>query len=55
MLPGREAVSGESLRLDNASNKANDAIETRWMSDYVPPALTIDSVLDAHALATVRA
>ena len=69
MLPGRDAVSGESLRLDSACIEANDAIVIGWIADSVPPAmttsarpsrrcstaLTIDSVLEAHALATVRA
>ncbi len=68
-LAGRDAVSGESLRFERACIEANDAMVIGWMADSVPPAmttsarpsrmcctaLTIDSVLEAHADATVRA
>ena len=68
-LYGREAVSGESFRLERACIAANAASVRPWITASEPPAMitsawparsastafTIDSVLDAQAEATVRA
>ena len=68
-LYGREACAGSSLRLESACIEEKAAMVIGWMADSVPPAittsarpsrrcssaLTIDSVLDAQADATVRA